>query len=151
MATGNARGALGTLIGPATDARLFESATSGVRPATRVRADEEAVLVSALVEVRTGRFVDALPAEAGQLPIAELATALPELFGARGAAARSRIWGEIQQDQPELVDLVLISPQRVHVLQRLPNEAGTALVSVAHRGASIGWIVSEARSRLERA
>ncbi|HEY3494959.1 MAG TPA: hypothetical protein VGK73_09745 [Polyangiaceae bacterium] len=149
MATGSARygGIAGPAVVPSPDVRSPLTATSGVRPATR--SDTE-TLTSALVEIRTGRLLEELPEHPGALPLAEIAAALPEIFGTQ-PVTKSRILGEIRGGSLDLQDLVLISPRCVHVLQKLPNAPNAALVSVAGRDASVGWIVSEARSRLERA
>lgn len=101
-----------------------------------------------LVEIDSGRVLGPLPAPAGALPVSEVVSAVPEIFGAQ-ALLKHRLLGEMAV-LSELLDLVLISPTRVHVLQRVPAEPARALVSVAGRENSVGWVVSEARSRLER-
>jgi hypothetical protein len=151
MALGNSRGA--GLPDPdgglEPDSPWNSPATSGVRPLVREAPADDGALTSAWVTIRTGH-VEGSPDAGCAHPVAEVAAALPEIFGTTDVAG-NRALGHLQAGSLELQDLVLISAARVHVVQRLPNDADKALVSVAKRGGSIGWIVSESRVRLERA
>jgi hypothetical protein len=151
MALGNSRGAglPDPEAGLEPDSPWNSPATSGVRPLVREPPADDGALSSALVTIRTGH-VEGSPNTRGAHPLIEVAAALPEIFGTTDVAG-NRVLGRLQAGSLELQDLVLISAARVHVVQRLPSDAEKALVSVAKRGGSIGWIVSESRARLERA
>jgi len=128
---------------------LSDSGVSGTRPATRLarRTTSDGALSSALVQSSTGKVLEV---RAGSEGLEEFATALPELMGAP-SLARALSVGRLQTATAGyLQDLVLVSPERVHVAQRLPENPELAVVSVARRSASLGWIVSEARATLNR-
>lgn len=122
---------------------------SGVRPATRLPDAEntDRTLVSARVDTRSGLLVDESTSLSGTL--AEFAAALPELLAPVSAVSKL-VLEPLVGPARVLKELVLISPRRVHLAQRLPEQPEVALVSAADRGASLGWIVSEARARLGR-
>jgi hypothetical protein len=122
---------------------------SGVRAAVRPAADAtDGALVSTLANVATGKLADGTTAVEREA-LEGFAAALPELF--EPGIAR-RMWlGSLEDDGTHrLEDLVLVSPRRVHVAQRIPGERMQVVVSVARRGGSIGWILSEARAALTR-
>lgn len=126
---------------------VLGSGVSGTRPATRVDtgASSDGGLSSVLVQASTGRILDV---PTGNESVEEFATALPELFGAP-SLSRALSLGRLEAATSGcLQDLVLVSAERVHVAQRLPQNPELAVVSVAKRSASLGWIVSEARARL---
>ncbi len=151
MALGNSRGAglPDHVEGKDPSSPWNSPATSGVRPLARGPVPDDGALTSAVVTIRTGHCVEASPDAGGGHPLTEVAAALPEIFGTTDVGG-NRALGRLQAGSLELEDLVLISPARVHVVQRLPKDEDRALVSVAKRGGSIGWIVSESRARLER-
>jgi hypothetical protein len=122
---------------------------SGVQRIERARNDDHHTgLISLLADAETGRLVDAGKNVEAAASLVDFAAALPELLGG-GAAPHSVSFERAGAQMDDgLQDLVMVSPERVHVAQRLPIDPRMALVSVANRTASIGWIVSEARSRL---
>jgi hypothetical protein len=114
----------------------------------RLMTDSE--LASVLADVGTGDLVESPPDSDAAGRLADFAAALPELF-ASASLSRRALYGRLDDDATSgLQDIVLISPRRVHVAQRVRNEPGLALVSVAPRTESIGLILSEARARLTR-
>ena len=124
--------------------------TTSAGDAGAVPATDDDSFTSALVDTRTGLV---LGAEAGTDPtrLADFASALPELFRATDVSERL-LTGRLDAAAPAGVrDLVLVSTCRVHVAQRLPRDPDLAVVSVSGRGASLGWIVAEARAKLSRA
>ena len=96
------------------------------------QARESDDLMCALVYVSRGELLEEAPA------LESFAAAVPELL----ASARTAALG--------LQDILLVSRQRVHIAQRVPQSPGIALATVAPRTRSVGLIVSEARARLER-
>jgi hypothetical protein len=106
-------------------------------------------LSSALVDIRTGTVVEAGAAGNAQ-GLEDFAAVLPELFA--DPCSRSMVFRLADAASAAgLDDIVLISPRRVLVAQRVPAEPGLALVSVSTRAGSIGLVLSEARARLARA
>lgn len=118
---------------------------SGLRPATGVFTleNETDELISVLAVARTGRVADPLVgSEAHALD--DFRSTLPELF----APAGTQLTFDASHEPAVLRDLVLISPKRVHVAQRVPRDPSLVLVSVSNRSSNIGLVVSEARARL---
>jgi hypothetical protein len=113
------------------------------------RATSDGEFSSAFAEIRSGALIDGGPGDAPP-PLQDFAAALPELFA--DGCSRSMVFRlDDAAAAAGLDDIVLISPRRVHVAQRVPDEPGLALVSVSARTGSIGLILSEARARLARA
>lgn len=111
---------------------------------------DDGSFTSAVVDTRTGLV---LGAEAGTdpAPLADFASALPELFRAADVSERLQSARLDAAAPAGMRDLVLVSPRRVHVAQRLPRDPELAVVCVASRTASLGWIVAQARTKLTRA
>jgi hypothetical protein len=124
---------------------------SGVRPATRGPSEPsaEGPLISALVATRSGRVLEGPDSAAGG-KLRDFCGALPELFGPRELSSTLSFRGLDAAAKAQLRDLVLVSPTHVHVAHRHPQDPELAVLSVADRNQSIGWIVSEARARLAR-
>jgi hypothetical protein len=89
----------------------------------------DADLVAGLADLSSGELLgdETVPS------LEAFASAAPELFA-----------------DSALLDIVLVSPDRVHVAQRVPDEARLAHLSVARRTRSVGLILSEARARMGR-
>jgi len=119
---------------------------SGVRRAVRPPSASEA-LISALADAASGRLVETSGAATSALE--SFAAELPELFEV-ALTAHGLEAGRLESKTAGLQDLVLVSPTRVHVAQRLVRNPRAVLLSVADREASVGWVVSEARSELAR-
>jgi hypothetical protein len=112
--------------------------------------DPDAPLVSALADSRNGRLLSAPSGSPRALALEGFATVLPELFDGR-SVARSLTSGRIDGGgAAPLEDIVLVGKSRVYVAQRVPNEPGLVLATVAGRDASLGYVVSEARASLSR-
>lgn len=123
---------------------------SGVRPAVRPPESElgDRALVSAVASIAAGKLSEETsPAE--RVALGGFAAALPELFDP-GVLRRLSFGRPGPEGAGELEELMLVSPARVHVAQRLPSDRRRAVVSVAKRGPSIGWIVAEARATSNR-
>jgi len=131
----------------ATEPQIGDPHVSGVRRAVRPPSDLGA-LVSALADATSGRLVEAPGVEATALE--GFAGALPELFETAITAHGLEAGRLDSKTVSGLQDLVLVSPTRVHVAQRLVRNPRAVLLSVADRESSIGWIVSQARSELDR-
>jgi hypothetical protein len=124
---------------------------SGVQPAARAQPETaaEGPLLSALVETETGRVLDG-PPPAESAPLREFCAALPVLF-AESNVAPALVFSRLGGSAPvALRDLLLVSHTRVHVVQRVPSQPDLAVACVADRSESVGWIVAQARARLER-
>lgn len=119
---------------------------SGLRPATPGPSpeDEDDELISVLVEARTGHVAELAGDESRVLD--DFRATVPELFS---PAVHLTLGAE--SAPLELRDLVLVSPQRVHVAQRVPRDPKLVLVSVSSRSRSLGLVVSETRARLRDA
>jgi hypothetical protein len=105
---------------------------------------------SAMVDTRNGLVLGAEPGS-DSATLADFAAALPELFRATDVSEHLHSTRLDAAAPAQIRDLVLVSPGRVHVAQRLPREPALAVAVVASRTASLGWIVAEARARLTRA
>jgi hypothetical protein len=103
-----------------------------------------------MVDTRSGLILGAEPGT-DTATLAEFAAALPELFRAADVSERLHLARLDAIAPAQIRDLVLVSPRRVHVAQRLPRDPELAVVSVASRTGSLGWIVAEARAKLTRA
>lgn len=118
---------------------------------TFARAPQRAIW-SALVDVRHGMLLEALDGLDPEGRLEGLAAAVPELFASKRVAweqvFRRAKSGELVA---ELHDVVLVSREYVHVVQRSASDGQTALASVAPRTRNIGLIISEARDRLATA
>jgi hypothetical protein len=119
---------------------------SGLRPATRVPSaeNEDEELISVLVEAHTGHVAGLAGDECRVLD--DFRATVPELFS---PAVHLTLGAE--SAPLELRDLVLVSPKRVHVAQRVPRDPKLVLVSVSNRSKSLGLVVSETRARLRDA
>jgi hypothetical protein len=121
-----------------------------VLPETANRTSVDGSFSSAMVDTRTGLVLGAEPGS-DAATLAEFAAALPELFRAADVSEHLHSARLDAAAPAEVRDLVLVSPSRVHVAQRLPQDPALAVAVVAGRSGSLGWIVGEARARLTRA
>jgi hypothetical protein len=124
--------------------------TMVIPPETVNRIAGEGSFTSAMVDTRTGLVLGAEPGS-DSATLAEFAGALPELFRATDVSEHLHTARLDAAAPAKIRDLVLVSPGRVHVAQRLPRDPGLAVAVVASRSGSLGWIVAEARARLTRA
>lgn len=136
---------------PSADGFGYLRLESGVRRAVRPPSDEDGpggVLVSALADAQSGRLLLPPPASPRAPLLEGLAASLPEIFA--GSSPMQRLTSGHESSPAGLDDLVLVGSNRVYVAQRVPHERRLALLTVAEREASLGWIVSEARASLTR-
>jgi hypothetical protein len=124
--------------------------TTNVPNQAQSRAAADDSLDSAMVDTRSGLILGAEPGT-DTATLAEFAAALPELFRTADVSERLHLARLDAVAPAPIRDLVLVSPRRVHVAQRLPGDPELAVVSVASRTGSLGWIVAEARAKLTRA
>jgi hypothetical protein len=132
------------------DTWVFGSHESGVRPAVRVSSDESApdAVVSVLSVVGSGALASVPFGDDGEAALDDFRAALPELMGDGRAPPCLSADGACGASGPELLELVLVSRNRVHVALRVPRDPKLSLLSASNRSESLGVIVSEARARL---
>ena len=121
-----------------------ERTVSGTYPRSSPHA-----LFSLLVDTRTGTVLETPDGLDPEGRLEGLAAAAPELLAAHRVSweqvfARPRREGHAV----ELHDLVLVSRDYVHVVQRLGSDPQLALVSIAPRTRNLGLIITETRDRL---
>jgi hypothetical protein len=131
------------------DTWVFGSHRSGVRPAVRVpNTESPADAVISVLSVAGSGALASVPFGDGEATLDDFRAALPELMGDGRAPSCLSPEGACGASGPELLELVLVSRNRVHVALRVPRDPKLALLSVSNRSESLGVIVSEARARL---
>jgi hypothetical protein len=108
----------------------------------------EAGVVCATASMRTGALVGEALRGAVDEQLECLAATLPEIYGTVEAGCLERIATRLG-DEPRganAAEVLLISDQRLHVIQPLRRRPGIALLAVGAAGGSIGLVLSRAHA-----
>jgi hypothetical protein len=104
----------------------------------------------ALVCLRTGIVLRLLACHAALRPsLDDVANASPELFGVVTSADWSSLFARFgSEGSEEFREIVLVSPQHVRVMERLPHQPEVALVAVAAGVLNVGFVLSGVRRKV---
>lgn len=115
--------------------------------ATAVGREE---VTCALVCLKTGlvlRFLSDDSALASSM--VDVANASPELFGVAHDADWLSLFARFgSEGSKEFREIVLVSPEHVRVMERLPHETDVVLVAVASGVDNVGFVLSAVRRRM---
>ncbi len=105
----------------------------------------------AVATIRTGRLVGETAAnELGAL-LEDLAATLPDLFGTVDPSCLERLSDRSggADGAGTFAEILVISPKHTHVIQRLAQRPGMALLAVSPASGSIGLVLSAVRNQSE--
>ena len=114
-------------------------------------ADDDADISYALVCLKTGAVLGTDSRQHAGL-LEDLAAASPELFMAGRRAELTAIFTRLgsQQTEQSFQEIVLVSRQCAHVVQRLPGRHDTALLAVCRDIRKLALVRACVRARAER-
>lgn len=103
-----------------------------------------------LASLRSGQLMDAGASDLGRAELEGLAATLPDLFGTVDSNCLDRISERLGSDANGVSfdEILLLSDHRVHVVQRLGQRPGVALLAVSSAIHSIGLVLSAVRAHV---
>lgn len=117
-------------------------------PTAKATANED--VICALVCLRSGTVLRFLSADA-IIPssMTDVAIASTELFGVALDVDWASLFARFgSEGGREFKEIVLVSPEHVRVMERLPHETDVALVAVAAGVHNVGFVLSAVRRRM---
>ncbi|MEO7033476.1 MAG: hypothetical protein ABI548_06360 [Polyangiaceae bacterium] len=126
------------------------------QPSQRTPSGEIAInaleIAYAVARIRTGALVEEPVAnELGAL-LEGLAATLPDLFGTVDPSCLERLSDRSggSEGAGTFAEILVISPKHTHVIQRLAQRPGFALLAVSPASGSIGLVLTAVRNQSER-
>lgn len=113
---------------------------------------EDADISYALVCLKTGAMLESLDPAAPTARMQDLASATPELFQAGAPADFGAFFTRLgsEQKRTSFQEIVFMSAQNAHVVQRLSHRPDVALVAVSVDAKKLGLMLSGVRARMLR-
>jgi hypothetical protein len=107
-------------------------------------------VIYALVCLKTGIILRRVSCDAGSRPaLDDLANASPELFNVTPDTDWASLFARFgSEDNREFREIVLVSPQQVRVMERMPEQSDVALVAVAAGVVNVGFVLSGVRRKM---
>lgn len=111
----------------------------------------EADIAYALISLKTGLVLGPLSGRLSRR-LEDLAAAAPELFRSSPSSDFGPLFTRLgsQDGSQSFQEIVVISAQHAHVVQRLPNRPDTALLAVSEDSKKLGLLLSGVRAHLLR-
>lgn len=112
--------------------------------------DDDTDISYALVDLKSGTVLDTASGGALGQRLADLGSAAPELFRAGAGTDFSTLFKRLgsERNGDSFQEIVLLSPTRAHVVQRVPSRPGLALVASSTDIRKVGLLLFGAHARI---